>query len=92
MKKKNIEKLAERRKIHVEAMEIILSKRKKQIKELREEIEGYKQVISILEAFIIEGIEKQREVRIPIKELSEGLRTGYRIDISENEYILEKNS
>lgn len=92
MKKKNIEKLAEKRKLHVEAMEIILSKRKKQIQELKEEIEAYKQVAGILEAFIIEGVAKQGEVRIPIKELSEGLKTGYEIDISETEYILKKDS
>lgn len=92
MKKKNIEKLAEKRKLHVEAMEIILSKRKKQIQELKEEIEAYKQVAGILEAFIIEGVAKQGEVRIPIKELSEGLKIGYKIDISETEYILKKNS
>jgi hypothetical protein len=92
MKKKNIEKLAEKRKLHVEAMEIILSKRKKQIQELKEEIEAYKQVTGILEAFIIEGVAKQGEVRIPIKELSEGLKTGYKIDISETEYILKKDS
>jgi hypothetical protein len=92
MKKKNIEKLAEKRKLHVEAMEIILSKRKKQIQELKEEIEAYKQVTGILEAFIIEGVAKQGEVRIPIKELSEGLKIGYKIDISETEYILKKNS
>lgn len=92
MKKKNIEKLAEKRKLHVEAMEIILSKRKKQIQELKEEIEAYKQVTGILEAFIIEGVAKQGEVKIPIKELSEGLKTGYEIDISETEYILKKNS
>ena len=40
MKKKNIEKLAEKRKLHVEAMEIILSKRKKQKKEHKEEVEA----------------------------------------------------
>ncbi len=91
MKKKNIEKLAEKRKIHVEAMGIILAKRNRQIQELKEEIEAYKQVTGILEAFIIEGVIKQGEVRIPMKALSEGLKTGYKIDITETEYVLKKN-
>lgn len=91
MKKKNIEKLAEKRKLHVEAMEIILSKRKKQIQELKEEIEAYKQVAGILEAFIIEGVAKQGEVRIPINELSEGLKIGYKLDIRDGMYIITKS-
>ena len=92
MKKKNIEKLAEQRLQRIRDLESLLGKRRREIKELKEEVEGYKQVIGILEAFIIEGVEKNSEVRIPIKELSEGLKAGYNIDIKEDMYVISKRA
>lgn len=92
MKNKNVEKLAEKRLQRISDLEYLLGKRKQEIKDLKEEIEGYKQVVGIMEAFIIEGVEKQGEVRIPIKELSEGLKVGYKIEVTETEYILRKNA
>lgn len=92
MKKKNIEKLAERRKVHTEVLEIILNRRNREIAELKEQLEGRKQVENVLKAFILEGIAKEGEIRIPIKGLSEGLKTGYTLEVTETEYILKKDS
>ncbi len=90
MKRKNLEKQAEARLQRINDLEFLLGKRKAEIKDLKEEAEGYKQVIGILEAFIIEGVEKKGEVRIPIKELSRGLSVGYNIDINEDMYVITK--
>lgn len=91
MKKKTIEKQAEARLQRINDLEFLLGKRKTEIKGLKEEIEGYKQVIGILEAFIIEGVKKNGEVVIPKKEVSEGLRCGYTLKITDEGYILRRN-
>lgn len=91
VKKKNIEKRAEARLKRINDLEFLLGKRKAEIKDLKEEVEGYKQVIAILEAFIIEGVEKSGEVVIPKKEVSEGLRHGYTLNITNESYILRSN-
>ena len=90
MKKKAIEKQAQQRLERINNLELLLRKRKEQIGELKEEIEGYKQVVQILEAFVIEGVEKKEEVQIPIVALSEGLKAGYNIDIKEDMYVITK--
>lgn len=90
MKKKTIEKLAEQRIQRINDLEFLLGKRKKEIKNLKEEVEGCRQVMQILEAFIIEGVERKGEVHIPIKALGEGLKTGYKIDVTEDKYILRR--
>lgn len=92
MKKKTIEKLAEQRLQRINDLEFLLEKRKKEIKNLKEEVEGCRQVMQILEAFIIEGVEKKGEVQIPIKELREGLKAGYNIDIKEDMYVISKRA
>ena len=89
MKKKTIEKLAERRKTHVETMEVILRKRNAEIKDLQEQIEGYKQVVRIMQAFIVEGIAKNEgEIRIPIDKLSEAIKTEYKADMQDGMYVI----
>lgn len=89
MKKKNIEKLAEKRKTHVEAMEIILRRRNAEIKDLKEQIEGYKQVVRIMQAFIVEGISKNEgEIRIPIEALTEAIKTEYKVDMCDGMYVI----
>ena len=89
MKKKNIEKLAEKRKNHVEAMELILHRRNAEIKDLKEQIEGYNQVVRIMQAFIVEGISKNEgEIRIPIDKLSEAIKTGYKADMQDGMYVI----
>lgn len=90
MKKKTIEKLAEQRLQRINDLEFLLGKRKKEIKNLKEEVEGCRQVMQILEAFIIEGVEKKDEVQIPINKLKEGLKTGYKIEVTEDKYILRR--
>ena len=90
MKKKNVEKIALQRLDRINDLEFLLGKRKAEIKDLKEEIEGYKQVVQILEAFIVEGVEKTAEVQIPIAALSEGLKTGYKIDIKQDMYVISK--
>lgn len=91
MKKKTVEKQAETRLQRINDLEFLLGKRKAEIKDLKEEVEGYKQVISILEAFIIEGVEKSGEVVIPKKEVSEGLKHGYTLNITDESYILRRD-
>lgn len=90
MKKKTIERLAEERLNRIRDLEFLLSRRKTQIKELKEEIEGYRQVMQILEAFIIEGVEQKGEIIINTDALAKGLKTGYSIEVRGNEYILTK--
>ena len=91
MKKKAIEKQAEARLRRINNLESLLGRRKTEIKNLKEEVEGYKQVIGILEAFIIEGVEKSGEVVIPKREVSEGLKHGYTLTITDEGYILRRN-
>ena len=92
MKKKNIEKLAEKRKAHVEFMEVILHKRNSEIKDLQEQIEGYKQVVKIMQAFIVEGIAKNEgEIKIPIETLSEAIKTEYKANIQDGMYVITAN-
>lgn len=92
MKKKSIEKLAERRKIHTEGLENLLAKRKREIEELKGEIEGYKQLTAILEAFILGGISKTGVMEIPKAVISEGLKGGFEIEVTEDKYILRKKN
>ena len=58
MKKKTIENQAEARLQRINDLEFLLGKRKAEIKDLKEEVEGYKQVIGILEAFIMQEVER----------------------------------
>lgn len=91
MNKKTIEKLAENRKEHSNRLEYLLAERKKEIKELKEEIEGHKQVRQILEAIIIEGIAKQNQIKIPVKNLSKGIEIGYKFEVTEDGmYVITK--
>lgn len=90
MKTKDIEKQVEQELQEINALKILLGKKKAEIKDLKEEIEGHKQVNQILNAIIVEGIVKKEEVCIPIDSLSKGLKTGYKFDIRDGMYIITK--
>lgn len=92
MKKKAVERIARERQQRIAGLEALLGRRKEELRELGEQVEGYKQVIQILSAYIAEGVEKKGEVIIPIDALADGIKVGYQIECTDKEYILRKKS
>lgn len=90
MKKKAIERIAEEKQRIIENLEQLLGERKKQIAELKYEIEGGRQMIQMLQSFVLEGVERSGRVEIPKKRVSEGLKCGYTLTETEDAYILER--
>lgn len=74
------------------ASEVLLRRRKEENLELRAYIEGQDELISLLSAFICEGIHKSGRVEINKADISEGLRAGYNINYTEDKIILERKS
>lgn len=90
MKKKDVEKISEKRLERITGLELLLGKRREEIKALKLEIEGYKQTVGILSAFILEGVEKSEKVEIPLADIRTGLEMGYDVDIREDKYVITK--
>lgn len=90
MKKKAIEQLADRRLKHLEAMEVILRIRKRQIEELEAEKRGFEEVKNLLEAIIFSSVEKSGRLVIRKEDITENIRSGYKISLEEDAYVIEK--
>lgn len=81
--------MEEKRKPDVDTLEVIIQNRNAEIKDLQEQIEGYKQVVRIMQAFIVEGIAKNEgEIRIPIDKFTEAIKTGYKADMQDGMYVI----
>lgn len=70
--------------------EYLLEVKKKEVKALKDELKGKNQIIQMLGALILEGIEKKGRIEISKAEISKGLKTGYKIQETEDRYILER--
>ena len=90
--KRLYEKRMEEKKRKIEADELLLGKRKKEIAQLKNIIGGQDEVISLLSAFICEGLYKSGRVEISKEDITKGLKVGYNIKESEDKIILEKKS
>ena len=73
-----------------EKVKYLLRIKKKEIKELRDELKGKNQIIQMLEALVLEGIEKKGRIEISKDDISKGLKKGYKIQVTEDKYILER--
>lgn len=71
-----------------ERLKYKLGVKEREIKELREELQGKDELIQMLSAFVIEGIEKKGTVTIKRDEIGKGLSSGYHIEVTEEGYVL----
>lgn len=90
MKKKAVEQLAERRLNQIEALEGILRMRKRRIIELETEKTALEEVIKLLEAIIFSSVEEKGKIVIKKEDISEGIKSGYKISLEEDAYVIEK--
>ncbi|MBQ3021935.1 MAG: hypothetical protein IJD91_01230 [Clostridia bacterium] len=90
MKKKAAEALAQKRQRIIEGLERLLRERKKSIALLQREKRGLEQVVQMLSAIILEGIERSGRVEIKKADISEGLRSGYTVSQTEDAYVIER--
>ena len=68
----------------------LLEVKKKQIKELKDELAAQAEIIQMLSSFIAEGVENQGTVEILREKVSEGIKRGYTIEVTEDKYILRR--
>lgn len=71
-----------------ERLKYKLGVKEREIKELREELQGKDELIQMLSAFVIEGIEKKGTVTIKRDEIKKGVAKGYRFEMTEDGYVL----
>ena len=90
MKKKAIEQLAERRLRQIEALEGIMRMRKQRIIELEAEKTAHEEVIKLLEAIIFSSVEEKGKLVIKKEDISDGIKSGYKISLEEDAYVIEK--
>lgn len=90
--KKLYEKRMEEKKRKIEADELLLGKRKKEIAQLKSIIGGQDELINLLSAFICEGLYKSGRVEISKEDITVGLRAGYNVTESGDKIILEKKN
>ena len=90
MKKKAAEALAEKRLRIIEGLEGLLRERKRTIASLLAEKKALEQIIQMESAIILEGIERSGRLEIKKANISEGLRSGYKVSQTEELFIVEK--
>ena len=90
MKKKTVEQLAERRLKQIEALEGMMRMRKQKIIELEADKRGLEEVIKLLEAIIFSSVEEKGKIVIKKEDISDGIKSGYKISLKEDMYVIEK--
>lgn len=90
MKKKAVEQLADKRLKQIEGLEYLLGERKKTIMRLKEEKTGLEQIIGMLESILFSIVEEKGKIVIKKEDISEGVRSGYKISIKEDVIVIEK--
>ena len=90
MKKKAVEQLADKRQKQIEGLEYLLGERKKTILRLKEEKTGLEQIIGILESILFSIVEEKGKIVIKKEDISEGVRSDYKISIKEDVIVIEK--
>ncbi len=90
MKKKAIEQLADKRLKQIEGLEYLLGERKRAIMRLKEEKTGLEQIIGMLESILFSIAEEKGKIVIKKEDISEGVRSGYKISIKEDIIVIEK--
>ena len=88
--KKLYEKKIRELTVRLQNAQRLLSVRKNHIRELQEEISGKDELISILSAYLCEGVCERGRVEIDRDKIGEGLKTGYTIDVQGKTIILER--
>lgn len=90
MKKKAIEQLAERRLKQIEALEGMMRMRKHKIIELEADKRGLEEVTKLLEAIIFSSVEEKGKLIIKKEDISDGIKSDYKISPEEDMYVIEK--
>ena len=88
MKKKKIEQIAAERLAKIEGLETLLGRRRQEIMQLKEEVQGLRELNGILEAMIFKLVEEKGEAVISRARLSEGIGQSFSIKATDEEFIL----
>ena len=88
MKKKNIEKQSAERLKKIENLEMLLGKRKAEIKGLREEIAGLREVMGLMEALLYDAVKEKGTMQISRKRIKEDLEHNFAFELTNESFIL----
>ena len=88
MKKKAIEKTAKERLSRIEGLEAMLGRRRKEIMQLKGEIQGLRELNGILEIIIFLITEEKECVEVSKNKLREGMGLSFSIEATEDKFIL----
>ena len=88
MKKKKIEQIAAERLAKIEGLETLLGRRRQEIMQLKEEVQGLRELNGILEAMILQLVEDKGKAVISRAKLREGIGQSFSIKTTDEEFIL----
>ncbi len=75
-------------KYEIDRLKFLLENKGKEIEGLKEEIAGKDEIICILEAMILECVCEKGKIEISKEKVAEGLKRGFRFELTKDKYIL----
>ena len=91
MKKKAIERQAAERLSRIEGLEALLGRRKKELMQLKGEVQGLRELNAILVAMIFQITEEKGCVEVSRDKLREGIGKSFSIEATEEKFILKSS-
>lgn len=88
MKKKNIEKMAAERLSRIEGLEALLGRRREELMQLKGEVQGLRELNSILVAMVYQITGEKGCVEISRARLRENTGKSFSIEATEEKFIL----